>query len=810
MSAPPWSRPAGSPCGFFRRQHESWHKGPGQIVTEADIAIDRFLHAELRRDHATDGWLSEETEDDRVRLERRRVWVVDPIDGTRSFAEGVAEFTICVGLLEDGEPRAGLCPQSRHRASCSRPASAMAPSSTAPGLQASPARDLAGARIVASKFESRRRGFAALVPTAELSSLGSLAYKLALVAAGRFDGYLSWRRTHDWDIAAAVLLLTEAGAVMTDAAGGPIRLNRPDPTHQGLLAAGAALHPRLLAATTRRRTRPTSPTAAPAACRSEAAALLARRTLLAARAGRSTAASQRVETTMPTIPSARLFDLVTLTARAMGSSEAEARDVAEHLVAANLAGHDSHGVGMLPDYVRMLHAGLLVPNQTLELVADRGGVLVLDARRGFGQAMAKEAMRRGIERARQQGSVAVALRNSAHIGRIGHWAEQCAAAGMVSVHFVNVGDHGPLQAPYGCSDARLGTNPFAAGVPGAGRRGGAGARHGDQRHRLRQGAGRAQQGRAGARGRADRRAGPADHRPHHLCRRAARRPARVRRPQGLGPGHPVRGAGRRGHRRHDHRAAPPAPGRHRQQHAVVHPRRRRARRPGRHRARDGGGRRLGQGLAAGTRLRRGAAAGRARAPRKAAPRWAEGVPIDDKSLADILEAARSLGLTDAELDRRAGPLSRSMERVDCVVVGAGVVGLACARRLAMAGLEVIVLERADAIGTETSSRNSEVIHAGIYYAAGSLKARLCIAGKQFLYRYCAERGVAHARCGKLIVATSDAQLRDAGDDPGQRAGTGHARPGALARRARDGARAGAVLHRAPCGRRPPVSSTATG
>lgn len=98
-----------------------------------------------------------------------------------------------------------------------------------------------------------------------------------------------------------------------------------------------------------------------------------------------------------------------------------------------------------------------------------------------------------------------------------------------------------------------------------------------------------------------------------------------------------------------------------------------------------------------------------------------------------------------------------MERVDCVVVGAGVVGLACARRLAMAGLEVIVLERADAIGTETSSRNSEVIHAGIYYAKGSLKASACIAGKDFLYRYLAERGIPHERCGKLIVATSEAQ-----------------------------------------------------
>jgi uncharacterized oxidoreductase len=171
---------------------------------------------------------------------------------------------------------------------------------------------------------------------------------------------------------------------------------------------------------------------------------------------------------MPNIPSARLHDLVLLTVRAMGSSEAEARDVADHLIAANLAGHDSHGVGMLPDYVRLLHAGLLVPNQTLELVADKGGVLIFDARRGFGQAMAKEAMRRGIERARQNGSVVVALRNSAHVGRVGHWAEQCAAAGTVSVHFVNVSDHDPLQAPYACSDARLGTNPFSVGVPGPG------------------------------------------------------------------------------------------------------------------------------------------------------------------------------------------------------------------------------------------------------------------------------------------------------------------------------------------------------
>ena len=95
-----------------------------------------------------------------------------------------------------------------------------------------------------------------------------------------------------------------------------------------------------------------------------------------------------------------------------------------------------------------------------------------------------------------------------------------------------------------------------------------------------------------------------------------------------------------------------------------------------------------------------------------------------------------------------------MEEVDCVVVGAGVVGLAVARALAQAGREVIILEQAEGIGTETSSRNSEVIHAGIYYPANSLMARFCVEGRRKLYAYCAEKGVPHINCGKLIVATN--------------------------------------------------------
>lgn len=98
------------------------------------------------------------------------------------------------------------------------------------------------------------------------------------------------------------------------------------------------------------------------------------------------------------------------------------------------------------------------------------------------------------------------------------------------------------------------------------------------------------------------------------------------------------------------------------------------------------------------------------------------------------------------------------DRIQCVVIGAGVIGLAVARRLALAGREVVVLDAAEAIGTGTSSRNSEVIHAGIYYPTGSLKAVLCVAGKHALYGYCESHGVAHRRCGKFIVATSDDQI----------------------------------------------------
>jgi len=169
---------------------------------------------------------------------------------------------------------------------------------------------------------------------------------------------------------------------------------------------------------------------------------------------------------MPTLRPQSLHALISLVARRMGSDATETQEVADHLLRANLTGHDSHGVGMVPAYVRLLQDGMLVVNQTPETVLDAGALLVIDARRGVGQRLAADAVRRAIGRARELGACVLALRNASHIGRVGTYAELAARHGMAFVAFVNVADHHDMQAPYGCAEARLGTNPFCAAVPG--------------------------------------------------------------------------------------------------------------------------------------------------------------------------------------------------------------------------------------------------------------------------------------------------------------------------------------------------------
>lgn len=167
------------------------------------------------------------------------------------------------------------------------------------------------------------------------------------------------------------------------------------------------------------------------------------------------------------IAAGRLEAAVAYLVRGFGSDEREVALVTDNLLQANLAGHDSHGVGMLPRYVSAFLEGGLCPNAHVAIKRDSGAQLALDGQGGFGQVIGHEAMRLGIERARQHGSCIMALGNVHHLCRIGAWAEMAVSEGLVSIHFANVIAR-PIVAPWGGSDARFGTNPFAVGIPVAG------------------------------------------------------------------------------------------------------------------------------------------------------------------------------------------------------------------------------------------------------------------------------------------------------------------------------------------------------
>ncbi len=169
-----------------------------------------------------------------------------------------------------------------------------------------------------------------------------------------------------------------------------------------------------------------------------------------------------------TLSAQYLRDQVATICIASGSSKEEAESVANNLVMANLSGHDSHGVGMLPRYVDAVLEGGLQPDARLQTVLDIGSMLTLNAQHGYGQIMGTQAMALGIARARQHGSCIMALAESHHLGRIGHFAEMAVQQGLVSMHFVNVMTR-PVVAAWGGADGRYGTNPCCIGIPLAGR-----------------------------------------------------------------------------------------------------------------------------------------------------------------------------------------------------------------------------------------------------------------------------------------------------------------------------------------------------
>lgn len=168
---------------------------------------------------------------------------------------------------------------------------------------------------------------------------------------------------------------------------------------------------------------------------------------------------------MPTVAHDRLEASTDALLRAMGSDPAEAAIVSRHLVEANLRGHDSHGVGMVPHYVRNWEAGVLHLNRHLELVRDDGPFLLGDGQGGHGQVVARELAELAVGRARETGVAIAGLRYAHHIGRVGSYGEQAADAGFISIHFVNVAGHDPGVAPFRGTDARFLTNPVCVAVP---------------------------------------------------------------------------------------------------------------------------------------------------------------------------------------------------------------------------------------------------------------------------------------------------------------------------------------------------------
>ena len=150
-----------------------------------------------------------------------------------------------------------------------------------------------------------------------------------------------------------------------------------------------------------------------------------------------------------------------------GAEPAHAHVCADHLVRANLKGHDSHGVGMVPAYLRWIAEGRMFPNNHAKVIQDKVAVMVIDGQFGLGALIGKEAMEIAIERAKTTGIACVGLRNSCHIGRIGTYGEQCADAGMVSMHYVNVVGHEPSVVPFGGREPRMVTNPYCCVVPQA-------------------------------------------------------------------------------------------------------------------------------------------------------------------------------------------------------------------------------------------------------------------------------------------------------------------------------------------------------
>lgn len=237
-------------CGFIAADARRWDKPGGEgPVTEADIAVNDYLTSSLRDNRPDYGWLSEETEDTPERLSRERVFIVDPIDGTRSFMDGSRTWAHALAVTENGVPTAAVVylPQ---RDLLYYAAAGQGAFLNGTRITASPREGLNHAQILAARpaMDAAHWDSVSGVPEFKRAYRPSLAYRMALVAQGRFDGMLTLRASWEWDIAAGALLLQEAGGACTDRSGLPLRFNNPRPKLDGVVAGGTSIHAQVMAA----------------------------------------------------------------------------------------------------------------------------------------------------------------------------------------------------------------------------------------------------------------------------------------------------------------------------------------------------------------------------------------------------------------------------------------------------------------------------------------------------------------------------------------------------------------------------------
>lgn len=232
--------------GHWRRDPEVWDKGGNDPVSEADFAVDRHLRERLLAARPGYGWLSEETPDSADRLGCERVFIVDPIDGTRAFVDGQETWAHSLAVTEAGEVTAGVVfLPAKNRLY----AAALGEGARLEGalIAASPRTEAPGARVLANRANFEPGNWTVPPDDLERSFRPSLAYRLALVGEGRFDAMLTLRDAWEWDIAAGALIAAEAGGIVTDRTGAPIRFNAPGARAPGVLAAAPGVHGALLA-----------------------------------------------------------------------------------------------------------------------------------------------------------------------------------------------------------------------------------------------------------------------------------------------------------------------------------------------------------------------------------------------------------------------------------------------------------------------------------------------------------------------------------------------------------------------------------